>query len=288
MSHPVNVTQWPAPAKLNLFLRINGRRPDGYHTIQTIFQILDWGDTIRLQLLEYPSVKRVQANYTVPPDEDLVVRAARLLQQETGCSGGVEIDVYKRIPIGAGLGGGSSNAATVLQALNHLWRCGLATDELAHLGKQLGADVPVFVNGYSAFGEGVGEQLTPVQLGTRHYVVLMPDLMVSTGDVFSAPELKRNSAPIGAEYALRCAGQNDCEPTVLRRYPELNNARETLMKIAGEWPPVLTGTGSAYFLRVNDESEAKAAAGKIKCRYNVRAVRGVDRSPLLDMLGLAA
>src|SRR5581483_11848386 len=189
-------TQWPAPAKLNLFLHVTGRRADGYHELQTLFQLIDLSDTVSLRVREDGLVERPSGPVGVDPDSDLTVRAARALQAATGCRLGVSIGISKRIPMGGGLGGGSSDAATVLLALNYLWRCGLSIDELARLGLPLGADVPVFVRGSSAWAEGVGERLVPVELPDRWYVVVHPGVAVPTRDVFQSPELTRNSPVI--------------------------------------------------------------------------------------------
>lgn len=274
---------WPAPAKLNLFLHITGRRPDGYHTLQTLFQILDWGDEIRIDVTDDCRIRRRRANYTLEEQEDLVIRAAQLLQSETSCRRGAEIEVVKRIPMGAGLGGGSSDAATVLLVLNHLWNCGLSEDELAGLGAGLGADVPVFVRGNTALAEGVGEHLQPVQLGERDYVLILPGIHIPTAQVFSAPELKRNSALISLPQALAGQGRNDCEAVVRERYPDM----DALLDALEEWGrPVMTGTGSGIFLTMKNEKHAKTTARALKSLYNVRAVRGVDRSPLHEKLEL--
>jgi 4-diphosphocytidyl-2-C-methyl-D-erythritol kinase len=268
---------WPAPAKLNLFLHVTGRRADGYHTLQTLFQMLDWGDDVAIRITSSPAVSRAGANYDVPPDEDLAIRAARLLQQASGCRLGAEIQVTKRIPMGSGLGGGSSNAATVLAVLNRLWGCGLDSRELAALGLRLGADVPVFLLGHTALAEGVGEKLEAVSLGTRHYVLVLPEIPISTATVFSDPELRRDSPLISVAEAQAGAGRNDCEAVVLKRFPEMAAIFDALR----EWgEPAMTGTGSGIFLRMNSEKQAESAAQEIKSLYNVRAVRGVDRSPL--------
>jgi len=278
--------QWPSPAKINLCIKINRQRPDGYHDIQTVFQLLEWGDTLRVNCIKKNQLRRIGSNLGIPEADDLIIRAARLLKQETQCSLGAEIQVVKRIPAGAGLGGGSSNAATVLLVLNKLWGCGLDLNELARIGLKLGADVPVFVAGRSAFAEGVGEKLCPIDLGERHYLIVMPDIHVSTGAVFSSTDLPRDSKKISLKDALSENVQNDCEPTVLRLIPELAEVKKMLMEFSNHWQPMLTGTGSAFFLRFEGIKEAEAAAKKIKCRYNVRAVRGVDRSPLHTLLDM--
>ncbi|MBT8049217.1 MAG: 4-(cytidine 5'-diphospho)-2-C-methyl-D-erythritol kinase [Xanthomonadales bacterium] len=268
---------WPAPAKINLFLRVTGRRPDGYHNIQTLFQLLDWGDEVRILPTASSRITRLDANYSVPESEDLVVRAARLLQAETGCRQGAELTVDKRIPLGSGMGGGSSDAATVLLVLNRLWDCGLSVRELARLGRILGADVPVFIHGRSAMAEGIGERLEPVSLGERHYLLVFPEFSISTSEVFSDPGLPRNSAPISLEQALAGEGGNDCEAVVKSRFPEFAGILESLQPW-GE--PLMTGTGSGIFLPMPGKKSAISAARALKTLYNVRAVRGVDRSEL--------
>lgn len=270
-------TRWPAPAKLNLFLRITGRRPDGYHELQTLFQMLDWGDEIAIDVTDTPAIRRSGGDYGVPEDEDLAVRAARALQSATGVDRGAVIEVEKHIPMGSGLGGGSSDAATVLVALNHLWGCGLEWDELAALGLALGADVPVFVHGRTAMAEGVGERLQPVSLGARSYVLVLPGVQVATREVFSDPDLPRDSSPIGLREALAGKGGNDCEAVVRKRYPEMDRAFGELARW-GE--PRMTGTGSGIFLAMPDHGSAISAASEIKCLYNVLAVDGMDRSVL--------
>jgi len=275
------LSRWPAPAKINLFLHVTGRRSDGYHELQTLFQLLDWGDAIRIRVSKDARIRREPADYPVAEDDDLVVRAARLLQQEVGCRLGATIGVEKSVPLGAGLGGGSSDAATALLVLNRLWGCGLDLRVLAELGLRLGADVPLFVRGHSALATGVGERLEPVALGRRHYVLVFPGLSIVTRDVFLDPDLPRDSKPIGLEDALSGLGHNDCEKVVRARYPAMAAALDELRRW-GE--PRLTGTGSAIFLSMDSEQEAKSAAQEMKTLYNVRAVSGVDRSPVHDML----
>jgi len=272
---------WPSPAKINLFLHVTGRRPDGYHDIQTLFQLLDWGDELRIRPNSTAVISRPSPDYPVAEHDDLAVRAAKLLQSETACGMGVEIQVKKRIPLGSGMGGGSSNAATVLLALNHLWGCGLALDELAGLGAMLGADVPVFVRGQSALAGGVGDRLESVTLGRRHYVLVFPDYSVSTREVFSDPSLKRDSPRISLARALAGEGFNDCEAVVRERIPAFGLLLDELR----EWGrPRMTGTGSGIFIPMRDEKSANSAAEQMKSLYNVRAVNGVDRSPVHGML----
>jgi 4-diphosphocytidyl-2-C-methyl-D-erythritol kinase len=270
---------WPAPAKLNLFLYITGRRPDGYHELQTLFQILDWGDELRFSVNNGGKISRNCNIEGIPESEDVCVRAAHLLKNRHGVKKGVHIDLFKRIPMGAGLGGGSSDAATVLLALNQLWSLGIPVQQLADMGLELGADVPVFVHGFSAWAQGRGEKLEPVTLGQRHYVLIFPDLSISTAAVFQHPSLKRDSKPVAMSGSNLQPDRNDCEAAAVKMYPELKNIIQDL-KAWGE--PHMSGTGSTFFLPFSDKKTAISAARELKCRYNVRAVSGVDRSCVLD------
>ena len=272
---------WLAPAKLNLFLHVCGRREDGYHELQTLFQLLDWGDKLHIRRLDQPLVRRVGRDYGVPEDSDLVVRAARLLQAETGSGLGADIGVQKNIPMGSGMGGGSSDAATTLLVLNRLWGCGLDIDQLAVLGETLGADVPVFVRGRSAMARGIGEKLTPVHLGTRHYVLVFPGIHISTQALFADPELKRDSGAIGLQEALEGRGRNDFETVVRKRFSGMDDA---FRKLAKWGRPMMTGTGSGIFIETENKKRAISAAREIKNLYNSRAVRGVDVSPVHEKL----
>ena len=272
---------WPAPAKLNLFLHVTGRRADGYHELQTLFQLLDWGDDVLIRALEKPEIRRCGPEYGVPFDQDLVIRAARLLQRETGCRKGAEIGVVKNIPMGSGMGGGSSDAATVLLVLNRLWGCGLDIGRLAELGAELGADVPVFVRGRTAMAEGIGEKLTPVELGARHYILVFPGISIPTPEVFAAPGLKRDSRHISLEEARNGEGRNDCEPVARQAWPALD---EAFGKLAPWGRPALTGTGSGIFIPASDRPSAESAAQEIKSLYNSRAASGVDHSPVHERL----
>jgi 4-diphosphocytidyl-2-C-methyl-D-erythritol kinase len=273
--------RWSAPAKLNLFLHITGRRPDGYHNLQTLFQILDWGDELRFVVNDSGQIRRSCNIKSIPEAEDLCVRAAHLLKTRCGVVKGVHIDLVKRIPLGAGLGGGSSDAATVLLALNQLWSCGMTAQQLAELGLELGADVPLFVHGYSAFAQGRGEKLRKVALGRRYYVLIFPDFSISTAEVFAHPQLRRDSMPVDMSSTSLTAGRNDCEPAVFEMYPELKNIMQDL-RAWGQ--PHISGTGSTIFLSFIDKKTAISAADELECRYNVRAVGGLDRSHLLDNL----
>lgn len=277
------ILSWPAPAKINLFLHVLGRRSDGYHEIQTLFQLIDWCDELQFEVQSSRDISRHESAYAVPESDDLAVRAAKLLQAETGARRGVRIRVNKRVPLGAGLGGGSSNAATTLVVLNTLWECGLSLNELAHLAKALGADVPVFIKGRTALAAGIGEELKPVNLGQRHYVLVFNPYPISTAAVFSHPDLVRDSAAIVLDEDSIRAGRNDCESVVIKMRPEFG----ALMAELAPWgEPRMTGTGSCIFLPMPDEKTAARTALEMKCRYNVRAVRGLDQSPLHEMLGL--
>ncbi len=269
---------WPAPAKLNLFLRITGRRPDGYHELQTLFRLLDWGDELRLRVRADGAIRRHGELPGVPADEDITVRAARLLQARAGVALGADIDIDKRIPMGGGLGGGSSDAATVLVALNHRWGAGLDEDALAGLGRQLGADVPVFVRGRSAWAEGVGELLTPIELPRRHYVVLDPREHVPTAALFQAPELTRNAprATISSFVSGETA-ENAFEPVVRARHPRVDAALEWL---GGFGRAKLSGSGGCVFLETPSELRALSIAARCPDAWNAQVAAGADRSML--------
>ena len=272
---------WPAPAKLNLFLRITGRRPDGFHDLQTLFQILDWGDELRFMVNDTGQIGRVEHVDGIPESEDICIRAAQLLKTRSGVNKGVHIELLKRIPMGAGLGGGSSDAATVLCALNELWNCGLTRPQLAAMGLELGSDVPVFVNGYSAWAEGRGEKLQAVSLGRRYYVLVFPGLHISTADVFRHPSLKRDSEPLEMTPANMRPGRNDCEAVALQMHPQLQNM---IQKLSAWGRPFMSGSGSTFFLPFESKKTANSAARELESRYTVRLVIGVDRSHLLDCL----
>ncbi|WP_257385897.1 4-(cytidine 5'-diphospho)-2-C-methyl-D-erythritol kinase [Tahibacter caeni] len=273
---------WPAPAKLNLFLQITGRRADGYHLLQTVFQLLDRGDTVRLRPRGDGRIERHSELAGVAPEQDLVVRAAQRLKPYAPASAGADIAVDKRIPMGGGLGGGSSDAATVLVALNRLWGCGLATADLAEIGLGLGADVPVFVHGRSAWAEGVGERLTPLDLPPRWYVVVDPRTTVPTGPLFQAPELTRDARPTTIPRFLAGAEtSNAFEPVVSARYPAVAAA---LNWLAPHGRPRLSGSGSCVFTDVATEAEAEALAAACPQGWSAWAACGVNRSPLLAAL----
>jgi len=274
---------WPAPGKLNLCLHIVGRRADGYHLLQTAFQFIDLCDEIRFWRRPRGTVERVGDVPGVAPDEDLTVRAARRLADTVRLTSGVAIEVSKRLPMQGGVGGGSSDAAAVLVALNELWGLRLEVDTLAALGLQLGADVPVFVRQHAAWAEGIGEILTPAEFPERTYLLVRPDAAVGTGEIFKAPELTRDSPIITIRDFLRNGGRNDCEPVVRRRHPAVAEALDWV----GQFGPArLTGTGSCVFAAMPDEQSAREALARVPGRWQGWVVRGVNRSPLADRLVL--
>ena len=269
---------WPAPAKLNLMLRVVGRREDGYHLLQTVFQFLDVADRLQFHVRPDGQVRRISPLSGVPEEQDLVVRAARLLQQESGVTLGADIHLEKQLPMGGGLGGGSSDAATTLVALNQLWNLGFDEDRLAALGLGLGADVPVFVRGYAAWAEGVGEELVPIDVPEPWYLVIVPPCHVSTVDVFTDPELTRDSPRITIPDFLAGRSENDCMAVVSRRYPEVAEAMEWLSQYA---EPRLTGTGACVFAAFEDETSARQVWQQLPGHFQGLVARGLNRSPLL-------
>ncbi len=279
---------WPAPAKLNLFLRIVGRRPDGYHDLQTVFRLLDWGDTVRLRLRDDGRIVRHGPSAPgVAEADDLTVRAASLLQKEANVAQGVEIAVEKRIPSGGGFGGGSSDAATVLRALDTLWGCDLGVDALAELGLRLGADVPVFVRGDNAWAEGRGERLSPVALPPAWYLLVDPGVHAATGALFQAPELTRNaSAATIGDFVSGAALENAFEPVLRRREPAVEAAFAALGQVCGTAAvrPQLTGSGSGCFVEFADRESAEAALAQLPLGLKAWVAAGASRSPLLDVL----
>lgn len=281
MRDAAEVSLWPAPAKLNLFLHITGRRADGYHTLQSVFQFLDYADQIRLRVRADDAICLHSALPGVAPEQDLTVRAARLLQSAAGFHGGVDISVAKHLPLGGGLGGGSSDAATVLVALNQLWGLGWSEDQLASLGLQLGADVPVFVRGQAAWAEGVGEILTPIELPEPWFVVLIPPVTVSTAEIFSAPELTRGTSPIRIPAFLAGAGDNDCTPVVRARYPVIGQYLDWLNKFG---QARLTGTGACVFAAFPDQSTAEQVLAQRPATWQGFVAQGRNRSPLQQKL----
>jgi 4-diphosphocytidyl-2-C-methyl-D-erythritol kinase len=275
-------TTWPAPAKLNLFLHIVGRRADGYHLLQTVFQLLDWGDDVRLRMRGDGAITRVVGLESVRPEDDIAMRAAQALRAHTETRRGADIEIVKRIPVGAGLGGGSSDAATVLVALNELWGTGLSADALAEIGLGLGADVPVFVRGRSAWAEGVGERLTPVDLPKRRYVIVDPRVPVPTAALFQAPELTRNSAPTTiSDFLAGTDTANAFAPLARARYPQVAAALDWLGHCGDAR---LSGSGGCVFAAVGSEVQADAVIRACPPEFTVYRAMGVNRSPLLDAL----
>jgi len=274
-------TQWPAPAKLNLFLHIVGRRGDGYHLLQTVFQLLDWGDEVRLRIRRDGQVLRSGAGFQVPVEQDLCLHAAHALKQRIGSPLGADIGLVKRIPVGGGLGGGSSDAATVLVALNELWGAGLGVDELAAIGATLGADVPVFVRGQSAWAEGIGDLLTPITTPDHDYVIVDPCVHVATVELFQAPDLTRNSPPttISGYLSSGVEATNAFEPVARARYPQVEAAFDWL----GQFGRVrLTGSGGCVFVEVGSTQLAEEIVRRCPAAFTAHRAQGVTKSPLLD------
>ena len=272
---------WPAPAKLNLFLHITGRREDGYHQLQTVFQFLDLHDDIELRVNASGDIRAIHQYPGFEPDDDLTVRAARLLQSVSGCRQGADIKLLKNLPVGGGIGGGSSDAATVLLVLNRLWETGLGLQDLADLGLQLGADVPVFIHGHACWAEGVGEQFQPVDLAEPYYLLVYPKVHVSTGQIFAARELTRNSRPIKIADFLAGSARNDCEVTVRQLVPEVDRAMTWLDQFA---PARLTGTGSCIYAEFVAKAEADEAAAAMAGDWQAWVTRGNNRSLLHQQL----
>jgi 4-diphosphocytidyl-2-C-methyl-D-erythritol kinase len=277
---------WSAPAKLNLMLHVVGRRADGYHELQTVFQLIDLCDRIEIEVRQDGAIIRPEGPAGVPEDQDLVVRAARALKEATGSPLGAEIRVHKRIPMGGGLGGGSSDAATVLVVLNKEWGAGLDFDQISAIGVKLGADVPVFAAGRSSWAEGIGEKLTPVSLGEDSwYLVIFPGVAVPTAAVFQAPELTRNSPPTTMRGFLETGGRNDCEAVVRARFPAVGEALDWLGRHA---PARLTGTGSCVFAKFSRAAEAERVAARVPDEWRAFVARGLDQSPVMEELARRA
>ncbi|MBU3059546.1 4-(cytidine 5'-diphospho)-2-C-methyl-D-erythritol kinase [Pseudomonas indica] len=267
----------PAPAKLNLMLHILGRRADGYHELQTLFQFLDHGDELGFAVREDGEIHLHTDIPGVPHDSNLIVRAARQLQRESGCPLGADIWLEKHLPMGGGIGGGSSDAATTLLALDRLWQLGWSEDRLAALGLTLGADVPVFVRGHAAFAEGVGEKLVPVEPEEPWYLVVVPQVSVSTAEIFSDPELTRDTPAITVRTVLERGGRNDCQPVVEKRYPDVRNALILLNKFVSAR---LTGTGGCVFGAFPNKAEADKVAAQLPVSLPAFVAKGSNVSML--------
>ncbi|MBL1143041.1 MAG: 4-(cytidine 5'-diphospho)-2-C-methyl-D-erythritol kinase [Proteobacteria bacterium] len=274
---------WPAPAKLNLFLHITGRRADGYHLLQTVFQFIQLQDEIDYTILESDVVHRRSTMSGVDAEDDLVVRAARSLKEKTNCKLGVDINVKKRIPDGGGLGGGSSDAATTLVALNELWETGLSTKELAQVGLSLGADVPVFIHAHATWAEGVGEDFTSIEPEESWYLVVHPGCSVATAEIFSTDDLTRNTPAITIRDFLEGGGRNDCESVVRNHYKEVAKALDWLSGFA---PAKLTGTGACLFAPFSDEQQAQTVKQQLPVRWQGYVVKGMNKSPLIERLAV--
>lgn len=274
-------TVLPSPAKLNLFLYINGKRSDGYHELQTLFQFLDYGDELSFEISDSPEIVLLNEVKGVPTEQNLIYRAAKILQDHTPCKRGAKIGITKRLPMGGGVGGGSSNAATVLVGLNHLWQTGLSLEQLAELGLQLGADVPIFVRGQAAFAEGVGEKLTPCEPIEKWYLVLKPEVSISTAVVFGDPDLPRNTPKRPLAELLSGKWENDCEKIVRDHYSEVEDLIAWLIQYA---PTRLTGTGACVFAEFESKAEAERVFAIKPDNVQGFVAKGQNRSPLHQQL----
>ena len=272
---------WPAPAKLNLFLHVVGQREDGYHLLQTVFQFIDLRDELSFEVTDNSDIELMTPTVGVAPSDDLVVRSAVALQQSARVKRGARIRLDKQIPMGGGLGGGSSDAATVLCALNSLWSVGLSATELARIGLELGADVPVFIQGQTAWAEGVGEHLTPVAMDTGYALLITPDCPVNTGLVFRDENLTRNTPAIKMHAVSLDRTHNDCEPVTRRLYPEVAEALDWLARFA---PARMSGTGASVYAFFDEREQADGIAANAPDKWRVQTVSRLNRSPLLDRL----
>ena len=271
----------PSPAKINLFLHILNRREDGYHNLQTLFQLLDYGDQLSFTANKDPEINIISHLDAVKPEDNLVYKAAKALQQATDCQWGCDIDLDKKLPMGAGLGGGSSNAATTLVGLNYLWQCGLTADELANIGCKLGADVPVFIHGMAAFAEGIGEHLTPVERQQNWYLIITPKIKISTKEIFSNSELTRNAQAIKIRALSEVEYRNDCQSVVETLYPQVKQALDWLKPFGR---PLMTGTGASVFCPFDSEEEAKQVLKQVPSSWNSFVAQGINQSPLHKQL----
>ena len=268
---------FPAPAKLNLFLHVVGRREDGYHLLQTAFRFIDFGDDLSFTVRDDGAIRRVTALPGVTAEQDLSIRAARALQRASGCRLGADIGILKRLPMGGGLGGGSSDAATTLIALNRLWHTGLSRSRLQQLALTLGADVPVFVFGQNAFAEGIGERLQALSLPSAWYLILVPELAVSTAEIFSDVELTRNTNAITMAAFSVGRGRNDLAPVVCRRYPQVARHLEWLRQFGDAR---MSGSGACVFCAFHDEERARKVLAELPADMKGFVARGLDRHPL--------
>ncbi|MBW3526887.1 4-(cytidine 5'-diphospho)-2-C-methyl-D-erythritol kinase [Shewanella sp. NKUCC05_KAH] len=273
---------WPAPAKLNLFLHVNGRRADGYHELQTLFQFIDYCDMLDFKVTESAElILHSNISNVVADSDNLILRAAKSLQQTTGFTGGAEIWLDKRLPMGGGLGGGSSDAATTLVALNTLWNTQLSTEELAKIGLKLGADIPVFIHGFAAFAEGVGERLQAVNPSEPWYLIIAPDAHVSTAEVFKDPLLPRDTPKLAIDTLMNQPWANDCQKLVVSKYPQVAKALGWLLEYA---PSRMTGTGACVFGEFTQKQQALAALAKLPSEMQGFVAQGMNLSPLITRL----
>lgn len=277
----IGLDWWPSPAKLNLFLHINGRYPNGYHQLQSLFQMLDYGDKLAFDINDSGVISMATPLKGVKDEDNLIVRAAKLLAEHAHINKGVNISLEKCLPMGGGIGGGSSNAATTLVALNQLWGVKLSEDELAELGLELGADVPIFVRGLTAFASGVGEEITPAPQEEKWYLVANPNVHISTAEVFTAEQLTRNTPIMQWEDYQFEKTRNDCQQLVVNRYPEVANLLQWLVHYA---PSRMTGTGACVFAIFSDDVCAKQVQAKLPAAWHSFVAKGVNRSPLLQKL----
>ena len=267
---------WPAPGKLNLFLHITGRREDGYHLLQTFFQFFDFGDSLYFDINNSGNLNRITAIDGVPQEQDLIIRAAKMLQQESGSNKGADIKITKRLPMGGGIGGGSSDAATTLVALNKLWNINMSLEELAKIGIKLGADVPIFIHGHAAWAEGIGEKISYLDTSEPYYLIIKPDCSVPTAQIFSHPGLTRDSQKLKITAFRRGLG-NDCEEVVRSLYPQVTEALDWLSAFQ---KAELTGTGACIFAAFETEEQAKEVASKAPAKWDTIVARGLNSSPL--------
>ena len=274
---------WPSPAKVNLFLHITGRRDDGYHEIQTAFQFLDYSDSLEFQVQQSGTIELLTPLKGVKNESNLIIRAAKCLQSHTNSKQGAKISIKKRLPIGGGLGGGSSNAATTLIALNHLWQTKLTTTKLAQLGLTLGADVPVFIHGYAAWAEGVGEELTPISPAEPWYIVIVPDCQVSTAEVFSSRELTRDCEPITISRFLSGEVNNVCERVVLKNYSAVSQAVDWLNRYGKSR---MSGTGACVFAGFDSQVQAQQVLEDLPSHWRGFIAKGCNQSPLATLMSL--